>query len=298
MLFLAVAGVVNGSTSLVVCGLLFYTAGLLLRRAVKTDYLVQLTLAAGLAGASMVVIGLWTADRETSGAIMASFVVSLLTLAVYPDVVMRFIATLGACVTLVLGCHELELGPDGAVALIAVAAGLAWHFEPRLLEHELTRPAQRPLAWGLVVSLLAFQLSTVLENFDRAFRVGPAASVSVAVALLVLVVAVAREHGAALTSEPVLVALVAGVLLGAVMLHAPGVLAALYVAGLAFHRRSPLMLGLAILFLVVFMSSFYFRMELTLLVRSLVLLGSGALLLGLREYVRRRFGPIVVEELP
>jgi hypothetical protein len=297
ILFLAVTKLLDGQASLVVLGLLFYAGGVALRWAVESDYPVQFSLAAGLAGGTMVLVGVADGAGQAT-TIGASLALSLVTVAVFPDVVMRFIATCGACAALVLGCHELELGPDGAVAVIAVLGGLAWHLEPRLLSSEVLRGVQRPVAWGLVVSLVVLQVSTVMEELDRAFRVGPAASLSVAVALVVLVLAVAREHHASFTSEPVLVALGAVLVLGAVMLKSPGVLAALYVAALAFHRRSPLMLGLAILSLAVFLGNFYFRMELTLLLRSVVLLASGALLLGLREYVRRRFGPFAEEELP
>jgi uncharacterized membrane protein len=139
-------------------------------------------------------------------------------------------------------------------------------------------------------------LTTLLVRNE--LRVGPLASVSATVALVVLLVAIAREHRASLAAEPVVVALVVAAALGALMFHTPGVVAALYAMLLAFHRRSPVMLGLATLFLITFGTFFYFSLELTLLQRGAVLLSSGAVLLALRAYVRGRFGPIVVEELP
>lgn len=297
LVLVALTGVFDGQGSVLALGLVLYMVGFVLRHVASSDYPVQLALAAGLAGAVMLVVAFSLENGDTTQAVMATLLVSLVTVPIFPDVVMRFLATCAGSAALVLAFHELHLGPDGAVALVAVAAGLAWHLEARLLGNAWTRPLQRPVAWGLVVSLLAFQLSTVLDFGDE-LRVGPAASLSVAAALLVMVVAVAREMDAKLTSEPVLIALGATALLGWVMLHSAGVLAALYVAGLAFHRRSPVMLGLALVFLVGFLERFYQTMEMSLLVRSLVLLGSGALLLGLREYLRRRFGPIVLEELP
>ena len=76
----------------------------------------------------------------------------------------------------------------------------------------------------------------------------------------------------------------------------PGVLGALLVLALAFHRRNPILLGLALLFLVGFAVAFYFRLDLSLAAKSGVLLASGALLLGLREYVRRRFARLAEED--
>jgi hypothetical protein len=229
--------------------------------------------------------------------LLMTMLVALVTVAVFPDLVMRVLAAGTASVTLVLFFHELELGPDGAVALLGVLAGLAWHFEARLLQSPLTRALQRPVAWALLASFLFAMITSVMEG-DNFLRVGPAASVSASLSLAVLVYAVAREHGARAVSEPVLVALVVVAVLGAVMLRSPGVPAALFAMLLAFHRRSPVMLGLATLFLITFGVFFYFRMDLSLLSRGLVLVASGALLFAVREYVRRRFGPIAVEELP
>jgi hypothetical protein len=300
VLFLALAKVFDSTAALVIIGAGLYACGVGLRRSTNGDFAVQLSLAAGLGGAAMLVAGFGMAERGTdeSAALIASlFVVSSLTVVVFADVVMRFLATSGACLALVLACHELQLGPDAAVAVIAVAGGLVWHFQPQLLQRPALRALHRPVAWGLVVSLLGFMMTTVNELAND-FRVGPAASVSIGVALVVLVVAIAREKKAPLSAEPVLVALLSVALLSAVMLKAPGVLAGLFVASLAHHRRAPVMLGLALVFEVVFLTSYYVELELSLLVRALVLMASGALIFAVREYARRRFGPITPEELP
>jgi uncharacterized membrane protein len=140
-------------------------------------------------------------------------------------------------------------------------------------------------------------LTTVFGSGDW-LHLGPFVSGSAAVALVVVIVAVAREHGAKLTSEPVLVALALSVALAVASFRSPGVVAALYAMVLAFHRRSPVMLGVGMVFLVVFAVHFYFRMEVSLLSRGLLLLASGVVLFVARAYVVRRFGHILDEELP
>lgn len=300
VIFLALLDVFDSRPAVIIIGVFVYGSGVALRRLTSGDFAVQLALAAGMGGAAMVVGGLGLELRgssEMAVLIVAGFIVSSLTVAIFPDVVMRFLATVGGCVSMVLACHELKLGPDAAVTVIAVAGGLVWHFQPQLLARPALRVLHRPVAWGLVVSLLGFMLTTV-NDLANDFRVGPAAAVSVGVALLVLVVAIAREQQASLSAEPVVVALVSVVALAAVMLRAPGVLAGLYVASLAFHRRSPLMLGLALVFVAVFLANYYVELELSLWFRALVLMGSGALLFAVRAYARWRFGPITPEELP
>jgi uncharacterized membrane protein len=69
----------------------------------------------------------------------------------------------------------------------------------------------------------------------------------------------------------------------------PGVIAALGVLMLGFHRRSVVLLGMAVLFVLVFGVSYYYDLGLSLLAKSLALLGSGLLMLGLRIFIARRF---------
>jgi uncharacterized membrane protein len=72
-------------------------------------------------------------------------------------------------------------------------------------------------------------------------------------------------------------------------LQTPGVIAALGVLLLGFHRRSVVLLGMAVLFILVFGVGYYYDLQLSLLAKSLALLGSGLVLLGLRLFILRRF---------
>jgi Domain of unknown function (DUF4401) len=72
-------------------------------------------------------------------------------------------------------------------------------------------------------------------------------------------------------------------------LHTPGVIAAIGVLLLGFHRRSVVLLGMAVLFILAFGVGYYYDLQLTLLAKSLALLGSGLVLLGLRLFILRRF---------
>jgi uncharacterized membrane protein len=87
-----------------------------------------------------------------------------------------------------------------------------------------------------------------------------------------------------------LVAWVVGVTLLASLpaLWTPGILAAVIVIVLGFRRGNRLLLGLGAAFLVVFLIAFYYYLDVTLLVKSLLLLATGLLLLGLRALLLRR----------
>lgn len=280
-----------------VFGVFFYGGAVALRWLTRGDFTQQLSLAFGLAGAVMVAFGVADATRGDEVVAIAACLLGCLTLAVFPDVLARFLGAVTAAAAGVLFFYEVKLGPDVAVAFIGALAGLTWQLEPRLLANPWTRHAQRPAAWGLLVTFLFAMLTTVFGSGDW-LHLGPFVSGSAAVALVVVIVAVAREHGAKLTSEPVLVALALSVALAVASFRSPGVVAALYAMVLAFHRRSPVMLGVGMVFLVVFAVHFYFRMEVSLLSRGLLLLASGVVLFVARAYVVRRFADILDEELP
>lgn len=67
----------------------------------------------------------------------------------------------------------------------------------------------------------------------------------------------------------------------------PGIIAGAAVLTLAFDRRDTVLLGMAVVFLLCFGSVYYFSLHLTLLEKSGVLAGSGALLLAIRHRLAR-----------
>jgi uncharacterized membrane protein len=85
------------------------------------------------------------------------------------------------------------------------------------------------------------------------------------------------------------VALAALALLGPATPGAPGLAGALAVLLLAVHRREPLLLGTAVVFLVAFLGAYYYVLSTTLLVKAgLLALAGAALLGGALAFGRRR----------
>ena len=79
-------------------------------------------------------------------------------------------------------------------------------------------------------------------------------------------------------------------LIGFVTPAVPGVAAAVGVLLLALHRRNPVLLGLAVTFLFVFLGLLYYSLAATLLSKSLHLMGAGLLLLAGAWWAGRQGG--------
>lgn len=291
--FLALLDVIDwGQPSSAVAGAIVCAAAVALRRKTSGDFPVQLALAACVAGEILIVGGVTGTDIFHRGDVVtgAATVIALeaLLLFIYPDAVHRFLSAAASVLAWGVLLHELKVPGsfDLVAAATAILAGLVWVHEPRLQAGRLAA-IQAPAGYGLVAALLAGLLGALMSEGEVA--IGGPATAGITLALLILAARIFAERGATLASEPALVALAGLAALGTITWNAPGVMAALGVLVLAFHRRDLVLLAFAALFLIAFLSRFYYDLEITLLAKSGVLLASGALLLALRFYSRRRF---------
>ena len=85
-------------------------------------------------------------------------------------------------------------------------------------------------------------------------------------------------------------ALVAVALLLIPAYQTPGILAAVIVLLLGFWRNNVLLMGLATLFLLFFLSAYYYNLDIILLNKSYILMGTGVVLLALRFAFQRVVG--------
>jgi uncharacterized membrane protein len=142
---------------------------------------------------------------------------------------------------------------------------------------------------------LGLLVADVVVGIDRAgdhgLLLGWPATAGLTAALIALELAILRRFGQPPGSEAALVTAATSALLALATWSTPGVIASLGVFGLAVQRRSWVLFGIAVLFLVGFTVLFYYNLQVTLLLKSATLAGSGVLLVGLRAYLVWRHGP-------
>ena len=93
--------------------------------------------------------------------------------------------------------------------------------------------------------------------------------------------------GNAITTSMGMTIVGASILFSAITLHSPGLIAALFTLVLGFHRGNKLLISISFVFLAGFLFFFYYNMEMTLLNKSFILMGSGALLIALSIVANR-----------
>ncbi len=283
--------------ALLALGLACCAAALLLRRAREGVFVEQLALAVALAGQGLV-IGASTqlTDSARWGA-AATVAVAVAMLRLYPDRVQAFLSTSGGVLAGLYLVRELRqpLAADGALLAVAVLTHAALLGKVRLSGGVLGVRTAAALAGLVTALLLALLLRSQADVYRALFDAAPhparSALLTVGLGLLLLftVVSVLREQGGESAREALVLAGAAVALLALLTLQTPGILGAAGVMALAFHRRSPVLVGVALGFALLAGTAHYYDLSLTLLQKSGALAGSGLLLLALRPLLLRRF---------
>jgi hypothetical protein len=278
---------VRSGEALLAVGLVLCAVAIALRRGVPSSvFAAQLGLALSMAGQALFSFGVSDLSNSVTATVTAICVLEIALIAIYPDMLHRFLSTVvivGALLVLLF-----DWNAPGAVhplvGLLAAGALVLWERESALAA---ARAADftRPIGYGLVVALLGVLCLGIAELTPI-----PHWWIS---GLLLLPLLLVLEYRIVSRFEPRAAAAIVPWLAGGTLLVSlpalwtPGVLAAVMVIVLSFQRANRLLLGLGAFFLVVFLITFYYHLDVTLLVKSLLLLATGLLLLGLRALLPR-----------
>jgi hypothetical protein len=281
----------------------FFFLGLLLcggtgglRRLSSHIFLSQLFLAFCLTGQALFIVGLAQLTDSATVTALGFLLLELALLALYPDRILRFLATVGAALALLFLAYQSHLLTLVDLTLAGFAALLHFLFLSQArLQRGPFRTLASPMAFALAVVFLGALLTRGLLHLDSEFQLkltdSPIGGLTLGLALVTMYTAarVLQETGLEVSGTAGVTVFVSLGLTALLTLNTPGVIAAAGVLALAFHRRSVVMLGLAVAFLIGFGVLYYYDLTLSLLAKSGALVGSGLVLLGLRLFLLRRF---------
>lgn len=283
----AFAFIVKSEAGMVVVGLAAIGgAYALFRAAGKAPFLSQFGFAASLAGQALVILGLGQMIKAEHapfwlivGALEAVLAIVL------PNFIHRVWSAFAAATALgvFLALSHAFFVTTGLLAALVLAAWLG----------ELTwvraQSIVRPSAYGLTLALLqavsfvAFWTEDVAHWFAKSGAqqwLQPwMGEVLAAAALVVAVYQLLQRADVSPQRPAAMAALLAAALIGLVSLKAPGIAAGLMVLLLGFAGSNRVLMGLGIAALLLYLSAFYYTLTSTLLLKSAVLAGTGALLL-------------------
>jgi len=285
-----VAFVIKSQTASIAVGLMVITASYaIFRLAPRNDFSTMFALAVSLAGQALVIFGLFGVfssghEKSFPWGTVALFEAALAL--VIPNFTHRAISAFGAGAAFGFAC-----GAWGANAIapgvVAAAIASIWLNEMRLgrLHSVVT-----PIGYGLT---LAFVLIEGMAQFGHTMMMvfGPRAQAAqwpgvgesfVALALFVSVWVLLKRAAWPLHGMRAALALVAAAVIGIVSWKAPGIAGGLMIALLGFANGNRGLTALGIVALQMYVSSYYYLLETTLLVKAGVLLATGLVLLAVR----------------
>ena len=297
--FFALAGLRDAATRLGV-GIVLMAVAAWVRREERTEFLRWAAVALALAGGGLVTAAVGEMTDDATQTSLACLGCALLLIYFVRDYVLRFLATLAGGAALLVAVETARTGQGFDLGLVLIVVAAAWVWRMDLAGRgDGAAEILEPIGYALVVVLFGGLMARAtlasayggFTNFGPGGRplgdVGPLAGIALTLALVVLIWRVLDDLGIALSSPTAIAALLGAAALGVGALNSPGIIAGTAVLMLGFDRRNPQLVGLAALFLIVFLSFYYYNLELTLLEKSGVLVGSGALLIGIRHRIAR-----------
>lgn len=288
-----------------VVGLGLIVAALVLRKRFDTDFVVQCTLAVSLAGQAIFVYGItefgWSGNIEPI--LMIIVIMNAILFVVFPDRIHRVLMILFASGTFATLLYFLEF--NAAVPLLGPAFAAALIF---IQKHQVRFAANgfgafvRPLTNGLMLSAFGFLLLStiyILPELGIDFQFYPRPWISTLLfGALVLYLGTQLWPQVLDGGKAVATQIVQGLMLVVIAAAwaAPGLLLALIVTMLGASSGNRTFVSAGIAFLAVFVGTYFYGIEITMLTKSITLVGTGVTIL-LARWLILKFVPEVQGEL-
>ena len=294
----------DGATFIV--GLVYVVAAIAVRKRSGNAFLVQSSLAVSLAGQGLLLYGIAALSKggieSLEVILVASIVVSSILFVVFPDRIHRVLMVMSVAVALVILIYKWRMnvvipfiGPALAAALI-----LLQKTQMRVVANGWGHLV-RPLMNGLMISAFGCLLISTIYilpelQIDFEFYPYPWISTLLLGALYMYLgseilntIAVGSSFAAKLVAYLLMISVVAAAW------AVPGLLLALVVIMLGASYGNRVFVGAGVAFLVLFLATYFYGIQLTMLTKAITLFAAGAAILLSRWWLLRMFSADLFE---
>ena len=296
--FLSVADIINyrHDVGLIVWGIAFVAGAIKLQRiaghdnTVKHSFLMQSSFASMAVGKSLFVFGVGQMLDSGWGATLGLLIITVITYHIYRMSIDRFLSSFAVLFSILVnvlwdrdvsGARELLL--NGFFLLQFTGAAI-------LLTHGKIKRDYIPLSYAFAFSLCASVLFlasyTEFGYWRHKELIHPAFVNMVLTGGLVALFGWAAGGVEKLKTEPLILASTGAVLLG--LISAPGILLTIGLMVLGYAKHEKLLIVVGALLMPLFLWLYYYNLDITLLQKSGILIGSGVVLLAGRFYLKHK----------
>jgi hypothetical protein len=289
----------DSSPGLIGWGIFFILGAILLEmvpidrdNAIRHSFLMQASFCLMATGKILLVTGiaLQFSPREEWGIAVGALLVTALVYFVYPMSIDRFLSALAVLISIFV--NVLMTRFDAGTQAMLLNAFFVAQLSIAAILMTNGRISQRyvPIAYALIASLCVevvfFANQTQIGYWGHRYDFSPAIINISLTATLIALIGWAAGGIEKLKSEALAVAALGAVCLG--VISAPGILLAVGLMTLGYAKHERLLLFSGALLFPVFLSLYYYNLDVTLMAKSGILVGSGAVLLAGRAYMHYR----------
>jgi uncharacterized membrane protein len=259
----------------------------------KSSYLSQLLFAASLTGHVLLAVGMGLMMKQIAFAALTMGVVSIICIRFYPYSVHKFLSVHLLLISLLILAEKMKIAELSMALLMVMTTFFTcwmWLNESRYVNSKFNA-IFRPIQYALVSALLLGAI--IIDHFHRAFShqwdkaSGFPLHEIIAIgffagfAWLIHRIFQRLDGDADRDKQPLLKGglLALMLVLSIVFYYSPSILASLFLLLLGIERNSRIVIPLAIVSLIYAIGRYYYQLDLTLLHKSLLLMGSGLMLL-------------------
>jgi len=284
--FLGIAGLIQeNAAGLFLWAVVFLVAAVSLRARSNRLFTVQLALALSVAGHGFALasavssVGLVSRDTELLGMAVTSVALCIGLYLIYRDPLHRFLSCLLASGCIVLWIANRNVWPALYFLLLFQVAAIGFVFVKRPDLRLL-----RPLGFATTIAITASMSLVLLPEEDFTVVWWPVRALFAGCLIWLYQWIVGGWNG--MRNEPMMIVVAATLALAS--FTTPGILAALAIMILGYARWERELIAIGLAFFPMFIVVFYFEWQTSLLTKSWILAGSGAVLLAARYYLSCR----------
>ncbi|MDM8568194.1 DUF4401 domain-containing protein [Thiotrichales bacterium HSG1] len=286
LIFVFASQIINDANSAILVGLVLLVATIFLHFVSKNRLFVdQLALALNLTGQILFVGGIAIVDENIVTAALVTWFLEIFIIFIYRDHILRFMSILIATMAALVLLYEFELYQGIHIIIVLLAAGASWYWlkESEHLTDKMMTWLYQPLGYGFVIALQLVLLLSILPNMSDIPNITWWYSTIGLMAILIILEVYLLNSYEIYISDPKSYAIfISTVLVSLLLYQSPGIIASIIILVLGFQRGNRVLMGLAIIFLTLFIIAFYYHLNISLLMKSVTLITSGIALLILR----------------
>lgn len=284
--FMVGAAIIESEQATLMMGVVLVVGAVIARGISDNDFMSQMALAVSLAGEALIVFAMFQMSDSFEATAFSFILLEVVLIAFYIDQVHRFLSSASIVIVLAGLLFKWEL--QSFIHVIAIAGAAVFVTlvvkEKLYLAKGLAR-LLTPVKWGVLFGQLCVLMLSAVYIFPELmteirFYPNPwVSSIGLSVIFLYLVFQISQDEKFPITQvNQIIITVVCLAVLVATSM-APGLIMALVILLLGFNNTDRILIGVAIAFFAIFLTAYFYGIEVSLLMKSIILMSTGAVLI-------------------